>query len=326
MSVKRTVNNRHNNGQGGGRYAALAILALILLTVGGYYFFSSPRKAALPPDPTKVEKSAQPSAPVKRDVPLVSQAEPVKPPPPEYPAETVVRPQEKTPSITEKITGSGRLAIIIDDMGASMNEARALAEIGVPLTFSIIPGLRSYREVAAFSATKTGIETMLHIPMQSKGWPAKRLEINGLLVSMSSDDISERMEGFLRDIPNAVGANNHMGSEFTEHTDKMKPVMVVLKEKRLFFVDSVTSPQTVGQKVAQELGVRNARRNVFLDNEHNSTYILGQLDQAVRLARKNGSAIAICHPHSVTIKTLAGALPGLAKEGIKFVPASALVK
>ena len=78
---------------------------------------------------------------------------------------------EETPS-EHKSAGlrTGRLAIIIDDMGTSMQEARSLAGIGVPLTFSIIPGLRYYREVAEF-ATSNGIETMIHIPMQSKEWP-----------------------------------------------------------------------------------------------------------------------------------------------------------
>ncbi len=89
------------------------------------------------------------------------------------------------------------MAIIIDDMGTSMQEARSLAGIGVPLTFSIIPGLRNYREVAEF-ASSNGIETMIHIPMQSKEWPERRMESNGLLVSMDDAAISERLEEFMR--------------------------------------------------------------------------------------------------------------------------------
>ena len=78
-------------------------------------------------------------------------------------------------------------------------------------------------------------------------------------------------------------------------------------------------------RVAQRMGIRTARRNVFLDNEQERGYILGQLNQAVRLARKNGSAIAICHPHPATISALAAALPGFAGKGVKLVPASQLV-
>ena len=71
---------------------------------------------------------------------------------------------------------------------------------------------------------------------------------------------------------------------------------------------------------------KRMRRNVFLDNEQERGYILGQLNQAVRMARKNGSAIAICHPHPATIRTLAAALPELARQGIKLVPVSQLVR
>jgi hypothetical protein len=219
----------------------------------------------------------------------------------------------------------GRLAIIIDDMGSSLQEARALAGIGVPLTFSVIPGLHSYREVAAFAAS-SGIETMIHIPMQSKEWPGRRLEANGLLVSMDDAAISERIEEFMRVLPKAVGANNHTGSEFTEHEDKMRVVLTSLKGRGLFFVDSVTSPRTVGMKLARELDMKSGRRSVFLDNEQDNSYIRGQLDQAVRLAKKTGGVIAICHPHPATIRTLEAALPGLARQGITLVPASQLVR
>jgi polysaccharide deacetylase 2 family uncharacterized protein YibQ len=217
------------------------------------------------------------------------------------------------------------LAIIIDDMGSSLHEARSLAGIGVPLTFSIIPGLHNYREVATFAAS-SGIEIMIHIPMQSKGWPERRLEANGLLVSMADRDIVERLEGYVNTLPKAVGANNHMGSEFTENEDKMRVVLGTLKGRGLFFVDSVTSPKTAGVRLARELGMKYGRRNVFLDNEQDGTYILGQLNQAVRMARKTGAAIAICHPHPATIRTLEAALPGLVKQGITLVPVSMLVR
>jgi polysaccharide deacetylase 2 family uncharacterized protein YibQ len=242
----------------------------------------------------------------------------------EYPTEPPL-PVEKPTLLPTVGGGKGQLAIIIDDMGSGMQEARSLAAIGVPLTFSIIPGLQNCREVAAFAAG-SGIETMIHIPMQSKGWPQRRLESNGLLVSMEDDDIREHVERYFKDVPRAVGANNHMGSEFTEHEHQMSTVMGELKGKGLFFIDSVTTPRSVGQRLARDMGMRSARRSVFLDNEQNSAYIMGQLNQAARQARKNGGAIAICHPHPATIETLTAALPGLRQQGIILVPVSRLVR
>jgi polysaccharide deacetylase 2 family uncharacterized protein YibQ len=302
--------------------------------IGGYRYFSAPKPVAL--HPASVVTSIEPgiTSPVPADTAKLHPRTQLQhtsalsaPPVPKkqqlYPVFPDNGHVEKKVPI--KSDGSAQLAIIIDDMGSSLVEARSLAAIKVPITFAIIPGLKVDSEVASFAASQH-IETMIHMPMQSKGWPARRLEANGLLVGMATDELQERMNGYIKRIPNAIGANNHMGSEFTEQEEKMTAVMQILKKNGLFFIDSVTSSASVGGKVAGRLGVKTARRNVFLDNEQERGYIMGQLEQAVRQARKNGTAIAICHPHHETIAALAAALPGLEKQGITLVPASRLVK
>lgn len=314
--------NKSRKQPSGSRTAALVILILIVGVVAGYYLLSPPGKTGItPPKPehpyVKPGNSGSP-------IPPTSIPEPAVPPSQGKSDNTVsaARPETEKP---ESVNGaSGRLAIIIDDMGGSFSEARSLAAIKVPLTFAIIPGLRVDKEVAAY-AFSNKIETMIHIPMQSKGWPERRLEANGLLVSMDEGELQMRVSGFVQQFPGAVGANNHMGSEFTEQAEKMATVLQILKKNNLFFIDSVTTPESEGLRVARRLGVRSARRNVFLDNEQKRSYILGQLNQAVRLARKNGSAIAICHPHPETIAALAAALPELAGKGVSLVTASQLV-
>lgn len=315
--------NKSRKPPSGSRVAALVILVLVVGAVAGYFLLSPHSKKGV--TPLKPELSR-----VKPGIPDASipKAAIPEPPPPQhkkqsdYPSTATIPETEKPGTGTST---SPRLAIIIDDMGSSLSEARSLVAIKVPLTFSIIPGLRVDKEVAAYAATHK-IETMIHIPMQPKGWPALRLEANGLLVSMDAGELQERVSGFINHFPGAVGVNNHMGSEFTEQEEKMAAVLQTLKKKNLFFIDSVTSPESVGLRVAQRLGIRSARRNVFLDNEQERGYILGQLNQAARLARKKGSAIAICHPHPVTIAVLAAALPELAGQGVRLVPASQLVK
>lgn len=330
--TQKPVNSFKRKKQGGSRYAALAIVVLILTVVVGYWVARQPEKkvanSGLKPGDSVSSSSIvpEPAMPPSGKSPESSQ---VIPPPAEkklYPETNVISPDEDSDSsVTTSDKRSGKLAIIIDDMGTSVQEARALAAIGVPLTFSIIPGLRSYKEVAVFS-DKNGIETMIHIPMQSKGWPERRLEANGLLISMDEAEIKKRVNAFTVDLPRAIGVNNHMGSEFTEHGEKMRAALAVLKEHNLFFVDSVTSPKSVSLTVAKELGLRSARRAVFLDNEQNETYIRGQLQQAVRQAKKHGSIIAICHPHPATIATLAKTLPTLNQQGITLIAASAVVR
>ena len=98
-----------------------------------------------------------------------------------------------------------------------------------------------------------------------------------------------------------------------------------LKNNGLFYIDSLTSGKSVGFKVAQEIGLPWNRRDVFLDDELNEAYILGQLEELKRKAVKHSSAIGICHPHPETIAVLQREVPKLKDEGIILERVSKLI-
>jgi len=219
----------------------------------------------------------------------------------------------------------GPLAVIVDDMGSSLNEAKELLAINIPITFSLIPGLPKVKAVAEL-ADSAGQAVMVHLPMEPLGYPEQRLESNGLLVTQSEEEITARTVALLDAVPLAKGANNHMGSRFTEHKEKMLPVLRVLKERGLFFIDSLTTPRSKGLAVADSLGVKTAVRNVFLDNQQDVVAIKKQLYAAAEMSRRKGGAIAICHPHPATITALKEAMPELQRAGITFVSAGDFVR
>lgn len=259
--------------------------------------------------------------------------EPVKPPvalqqpPAAYPQQqyTSSANGQKVTVAQQKSFPKGSLAIVVDDMGSSMKEVQELAAINLPLTFAIIPGLPKAKAVAEYAHAK-GRDVIIHIPMEPQGYPAQRVETNALLMSSSAQEIEGRIKDFIREIPFVSGANNHMGSRFTESEVQMKPVIATLKENGLFFIDSRTSPKSVGQKIAAGMGIRTASRNVFLDNEQSVEAIKRELVAAARMAGKKGGAIAICHPHPVTIQALREIMPRLAEEGTVFVNAAQLLR
>jgi polysaccharide deacetylase 2 family uncharacterized protein YibQ len=225
----------------------------------------------------------------------------------------------------KRAIGPGSVAIIIDDMGSSMTEVKELMGIGLPLTFSVIPGLAHDRGVAE-AAHAGGYQVMIHIPMEPQGYPRQRMEHYGLLLSQSDDEIVKRLSGFIKEVPYAKGANNHMGSRFTEEREKMGPVLGFLKGKGLFFIDSMTTPRSVGRSMAGEMGIETASRNVFLDNVQDVGAIRVQLEQLAAMARRKGAAIGICHPHRATIRALSETMPELKAAGITFVYAGELVR
>jgi polysaccharide deacetylase 2 family uncharacterized protein YibQ len=64
---------------------------------------------------------------------------------------------------------------------------------------------------------------------------------------------------------------------------------------------------------------------VFLDNEIELTAVLRQLKVVEGLARRRGYAVAIGHPHDVTIEALRRWLPNLHARGFALAPISAIV-
>ncbi len=207
--------------------------------------------------------------------------------------------------IVEKpLPGTGRLVVIIDDIGGSLEYAKNLARLDYPVIFSILPHMPATKAIVDF-ARKNDIETMLHLPMEPLGYPEGIDPGPGaLFVNMDPDEIRRRVKDNLQQVPGAIGANNHMGSRFTQDTQGMEIVFDELKSNHLFFLDSLTTPASVAEKLAHEKELDFLKRHIFLDNVQDKHAILFQLSKAENLAIKNGTAIAIGHPYPETIKAL----------------------
>ncbi len=316
MAKKSGKLSNKRSQPGGGKRPLVVLLVIALLIVAVFFGLEWLRRSLPPPVekvPATVERRQIPPRPEHKEYeqrPYTAVPAPL----PHVPKQARPRP-----------SGPGSVAIIIDDMGTSVQEARELLAIGLPITFSVIPGLAKDRAVSEL-VHKQGGRVMLHIPMEPQGYPQQRLEKNGLLLSQSQGEIAERVRGYLQAVPHVVGANNHMGSRFTEDNEKMGVVLSILKERGLFFIDSRTSPKSVGLQLARQLGMEAGTRNVFLDNVQEVGAIKVQLEEAVRIARRKGGAIAIGHPHPATIRALRELMPELKETGISFVYASELVR
>lgn len=319
MRKSRKNSNSRRKGTGPRPYLALLVTVVVIVALlAGLEMLKRSRSS----DQAVPSAGSQPAPVARAPIPAREQMAPE----PYRDFTTVHPPSGRKPVATrKKMKGPGTVAIIIDDMGSSVAEVKAFMAIAVPLTFSVIPGLAKDREVAE-AAHAGGYEVMMHLPMEPQDYPARRLEANGLLVAHSGEELVKRLENLRREVPYVVGANNHMGSRFTENEEKMRVVLGELKRDGLFFVDSMTTPSSVGIRLARELGMESAARNVFLDNVQNSDAVREQLYKLAALARRRGSAIGICHPHQATIKALSTTLPDLKSSGINFVYASELVR
>jgi uncharacterized protein len=221
-------------------------------------------------------------------------------------------------------TGGGpRLAIILDDMGSDPAAASAIFSLPYPLTISVLPNHAHSAEIAE-EAHRRGYEVMLHLPMEAIG--EERPEAEELRPGMSSEEVTNFVDRMVDAVPYAAGVNNHQGSQATTDAALMGELMPVLRDRGLFYVDSRTTAATVAYDTARKDHVQTAFRNVpFLDDVEEIGAVRKQLQIAMRDARAKGEAIAIGHPHQVTLKALSEVLPQARAEGVRLVFVSELV-
>jgi polysaccharide deacetylase 2 family uncharacterized protein YibQ len=216
------------------------------------------------------------------------------------------------------------IAIVIDDAGVVQPRTRRASELPAPITIAFIPYGDNLEKQARYARSR-GHELLLHIPMEPSIAGADPGH-NALLTSLSQDEIMRRFRWALDRFDGYVGVNNHMGSKFMARADLVRPVLEEINARGLLFVDSRTDHRTVGTGLARDMGMPHATRNVFLDNDMDAVKIRAQLAELERVARRRGHAIAIGHPHDLTVEMLAEWIPEARRKGFILVPVSTIVK
>ena len=153
-------------------------------------------------------------------------------------------------------------AVIVDDFGYNLDVARALCALGRPVTAAILPYAPQTRETALLAAG-CGVEIMLHLPLEAL--VPKENSAGRIGSGMTADEVRARVAACLDQVPGSRGVNNHEGSKATVDAVLMTEILNVLNERNLYFVDSLTTNDTIAFDTARGLGVPAAVRRVFLD-------------------------------------------------------------
>ncbi|QCO03170.1 divergent polysaccharide deacetylase family protein [Azospirillum argentinense] len=306
-----------------------------------------PKVAEAPPPPPPVREAEPAPAPVPAPPPQVTEAPapvpvPAPPPPPAMTPKPVVAmlPPPVAPLEPPKVApgsplwkknalpfrappGKPAIAIVIDDMGVDRKRSNRAVSLPAPLTLAWLPYAHEL-PAQARAARAAGHELMLHLPMEPSGSADPGPQ--ALRVSLDKGEILRRTKAALDSFDGYVGVNNHMGSRFTADSAAMAPVLGEIARRGLLWLDSRTTAKSAGLTLAREFQMPFAGRDIFLDNEMTVSAVRGQLAKTEQVARKQGYAIAIGHPHDATIDALASWMPEVQKRGFVLVPVSAVVR
>ncbi|MBQ0066666.1 MAG: divergent polysaccharide deacetylase family protein [Phascolarctobacterium sp.] len=234
----------------------------------------------------------------------------------------LTRKQETKPVVQRHF--DGKLAIVIDDCGTDIKQVRALLNLDVPFTFSILPNKDFSSDILSAVNTK-GRVALLHLPMEPLNRSAMSEGANTITSDMTPQQMSEMTLKHLKGLYGVVGVNNHQGSKVTADAGQMKTILSVLKSENMFFLDSRTNSQTVARDVAREMGVKTCMNDKFLDNSTDVDTIRDEVYKVMEMAEQNGSAIAICHARPHTVAMWKKYLNEFKATGITFVPVTDLL-
>jgi len=268
-----------------GRLWALlgAVLAGLAAAIA-YVAFLPPTEEAPPPDPPPV--ATPPPAP---------EPAPAPPPPAEPPPAGLATPEPSAPA-------GPRVALLIDDIGYSRASRDRLLALPAPIAFAILPEAPQAR-AAARQLAAAGRDVLAHLPCEPKR-ASLMAGMRFLTVDLGPAAVTARATEMLDAVPGAVGANNHMGSRFTTEPRVLEPLMRLLRQRGLFFVDSRTVSGSRAAATARQVGVPALARDVFLDDDPSREAVDRQLAEIERRAAKQPVVLAIGHPKPATLDAL----------------------
>lgn len=301
---------------------------------------TSSRPVVNPPVASPLIASPLAAPPEVEDQPFETEVAGLSPPPVSQPTPSpVARPQTQPDALDQSALGQpawqryalaapprdGRplIAIVFDDVGVNRRQAQRALELPGPLTMSLMSYAHNVPDLAR-RAHEAGHELMLHLPMEPHD-DDEDPGPNALLTSHDDAELRRRIEWALDQFSGYVGINNHMGSRFTEDRHGMSIVMQAVASRGLLFLDSRTSPDSVGYETALDHGIPAAQRQVFLDHDLGPNAVRASLAELEEIANRRGHAIGIAHPHETTLGAMREWLKTLEERGFRLAPLSTVV-
>jgi polysaccharide deacetylase 2 family uncharacterized protein YibQ len=236
-------------------------------------------------------------------------------PPPRYATLREIKPDTTPPPATS----GAKVAVVIEGLGLSQTATEAAINrlpVGVTLAFS--PYARNLKRWIDRAKAK-GHEVLIEVPMESKGFPAEDPGPLGLLTVLDTKANTERLDLILKEAAGASGVYDAQGSKFRESEQHVTDMFTALKDKNLFYVQG-----RPGIRVG-EATVPTATADVLIDERPFRAAVDARLDFAEKLAKYQGSSVAVMSAKPVSYERLALWIDQLEGKGVSLAPVSSVL-
>lgn len=218
-----------------------------------------------------------------------------------------------------------KIAIVVSDLGISgVTTGAALQQLPPTVTVAFVPyaeRLDSWLD----RARSAGHEALLTLPMEPADYPRSDPGPNALFTILKPERNTERLEAAMGKAAGYIGITSTTGSKFTANAKAMKPVLEEIKARGLMYFDAKASPDSVGLKLAQEMGLPALAADRFIDRDLSRGAIDDQLKGLEAVAKAQGAAVGLGFSYPNTIERIALWAVGLPDRGVTLAPLSAVI-
>ena len=218
-----------------------------------------------------------------------------------------------------------RIAIVIVGVGLSAVTAEAAIEhLPGQISLAIDPYAANPAELA-HQARQYGHEVLLSVPLESVEFPFEDPGPSALLTTLEPEENIQRLESTLSRFTGHIGVVSVMGSKFNKSEENLFPVLETLKVRGLMFLDGAGAEQSLGPRVATEIGLPRAFVDIVIDENPSSAAIEQQLARLEDIARNRAVAVALARPYPISLRVLSKWAATLEPRDLVLAPVSSVV-
>ncbi len=218
-----------------------------------------------------------------------------------------------------------RIAIAVHDIGLGRKTSEmALRDLPPEVSVAVSP-YATFPQVWTNQARAHGHEVLLHLPMESYGYPTHDAGPGALLTRLSASELTARLTKLLSRTTGYAGTLTVDGGAFLASGPDLDLVLGTLAERGVFFLEDGTSERSVARAHGAHHGLGYGKADRRLDTRPSRRNIDLALLELEAVARDQGQAIGIASALPVTVDRIVAWAPTLSAKGLVLAPVSAMM-
>lgn len=216
------------------------------------------------------------------------------------------------------------IAIVVGGLGINATHTQsAIEELPAEVTLSFAPDASSL-QYWINKARQAGHEVLIEVPMETFDYGRMKMHPQTLLAGDEGTENVPRLERLLSRASGYFGVINYQGGKFAEDPGAVGPVLQLLGDRGLSFIEDGSFQQSAFDAAATRTNLKYAHADTTFDAKLTSDDIRTELLELETLAKENGAAMGAGYAFPITIETTKDWIADLQDRGIVLAPVSAV--